>query len=163
MQPSIAIKLWWYGGTFLLINPFPLPLFMRMAPTWLGFVGGAWAEETAQLFISLKPEFPRLNWLGSLGTWAENVDESKGSNKMLFTQLVEGKCWESPKEAPVTHPAADQGLQPKPHTPSPAAPLYSGLCNLNGINVNRHASGVHLGVIVVGKKQQGKSNCIEEQ
>lgn len=83
----------------------------------LQVTGRGWAEEIALLLISLKPEFPGINWW-SLGTKAGNTEELKGSNEMLFIQLVEEKCWDSPEKVPGTRSAAARGRQPKPQTPS---------------------------------------------
>ena len=116
--------------------------------------------------VGFKPQFPRLNWQ-SLGAWAGKVDESIGSNEILFTQLVGemlGESWGSPLSSPSWTPRPTAKTTYLPPPSCPAAPLHTGLWISEGNNVNRNAGGVHLGLTVVGKKQRGKRNnkCTEQ-
>lgn len=83
--------------------------------------GRGWAEKITLLLIGFKPEFPGLNWQ-SLGVCTGKVDESIGSNEILFTQLVRkipeqsrGSSLKSPSWTPE---AKSQNQTTPPHTPS---------------------------------------------
>lgn len=68
-----------------------------------------------------------------------------------------GQSWGSPLNSPswTTRPKAKTAYSPCSLLP----PLSSGLWNLKGNYVNRHANGVHRGLVVVGKKQRREKSA----